>query len=234
MVTTTKHELPAIGRARDLTRTSRNAAGRKPSRKSEIVQERILDAAAKVFATKGYQLAKLSDIANEVGVHVTAIGYHFPTKDTLAEELINSLVSTVHRRVRASVEALPEQTPPRDRILAAATEFLCAILDKTEYITAHGNVVNQVPQEVRDRHFSLLAAFNGFWRGLVREACDAGAIRSSVDPSLATQMLMGTLIWTREWYKPGPKSPAQIAAEIVNTLFDGFAPERNASTEGQR
>ena len=69
-MTTNESEGPSIieaeGATRELNRTARNASGRKPSRKTEGVQEKILDAAAKVFAQKGYQLTKLSDISDEI------------------------------------------------------------------------------------------------------------------------------------------------------------------------
>lgn len=201
---------------------SRKAQGRKPSKKSGATRGKILAAAAKVFARNGYQHTKLTDIAAEVEVHVTALNYHFETKDDLVEEMMNTLVRHVTERVRASVGAVPSDATYRERILAGAQAFLSAILEEKDFITAHGHVLYQVPQSVRDRHFIHLAEANKFWRRLVAKAWEAGELREAIDPSLAMQILMGTLIWTREWYKAGRKSPEQIAGEIIDILFDGM------------
>lgn len=214
------------GRAKT-TRVSRKAQGRKPSKKSGATRGKILAAAAKVFSRKGYQLTKLSDIAAEVEVHVTALNYHFETKDHLVEEMMNALVHHVTESVQAGVAALPADSTCRERVLAGAVAFLEAILQQKDFITAHGHVLYQVPQDVRDRHFVHLQEGNIFWSRLVLEAWQKGELRRNVDPSLAMQILMGTLIWTREWYRPGRKSPAEIAAQIVDVLFDGMAPRTN-------
>jgi AcrR family transcriptional regulator len=209
---------------RELNRGAPNASGRKPSRKTELVQERILDEAAKIFARKGYQLAKLTDIAEAVGVHVTALRYHFLTKDDLVEDMMNSLVMYVNARVRESVGSLPPGTPVRARIDAAARAYMSATLQKREYMAAHANVLNQVPPALRRRHFKYLKQNNAFWRDMVGEAIRTGELRSDLNPSVATQVLMGTLIWTREWYKPGKSAPEELADAILEILFSGLAP----------
>lgn len=216
--------IEAEGATRELNRTARNALGRKPSRKTEGVQEKILDAAAKVFAQKGYQLTKLSDIADEVGVHVTALRYHFPTKDVLVEEMINSLTRQLHVRLHATIQQLPEEATYRQRIEAAAITYLNTTLQKLDYIAAHGNVINQVPQDVRDRHFILLNETNKVWRDLMAAAAAAGELRPGINVSLANQVLQGTLIWTREWYRPGGLTPTELAVEILDVLFGGLSP----------
>jgi AcrR family transcriptional regulator len=226
-MTTNESEEPSIieaeGATRELNRTARNASGRKPSRKTEGVQEKILDAAAKVFAQKGYQLTKLSDISDEIGLHVTALRYHFPTKDVLVEEMINSLTRQLHIRLLATLQQLPPETRYRERIKAAAITYLNTTLHKLDYIAAHGNVINQIPQDVRERHFNLLNETNRIWRDLMAAAAEAGELRPGINVSLANQVLQGTLIWTREWYRPDGLTPTDLAIQILDILFDGMA-----------
>ncbi|MDI6028926.1 TetR/AcrR family transcriptional regulator [Corticibacterium sp. UT-5YL-CI-8] len=220
---------------RELSRNAPNASGRKPSRKTEMVQARILDAAAKVFSVKGYQLTKLSDIAATIDVHVTALRYHFATKDVLVEEMMNSLVLYVSAQLREAVAQLPHDASPRAKIEAAARAFTRSTLGKPEYMSAHANVFNQVPADMRERHLVHLRKSNAFWRALVEEAATAGDLRSDLNLSLATQILMGTLIWTREWYKPGMSTPETIAEQILAILFDGLAPpDQRAAACGRK
>jgi AcrR family transcriptional regulator len=203
---------------------SRKAAGRKPSRKLEITRQRIVAAAAKVFSRKGYQLALLSEIAAEAGIHVTALYYHFDSKERLVEEMLNHLALRVANRVQAEVEALGEQASYRERILAAAKAQMAAILSETDYMKAHGRVLYQVPEDVRLRHFKILRLGYAIWRSLIHEAWLRGEIRRDLEPGITTQLLMGSLNWSPEWYKPGRLSPAEIAERAVDIAFDGMAP----------
>lgn len=207
-----------------VNRTAPSASGRRVNRKTEAVQEAILDAAAKVFAQKGYPLTKLGDISDALGMHVTALRYHFPTKDVIAEEIINRLIQLMLARVGEAVASLPEMAPVRDKIEAAAIAYLTTSLSKLDHVAAHGNVINQLPPDVREGHFRLLSRFNAIWRRLVDEAAERGELRPGINKSVATQVLLGTLIWTREWYRPGQLSPRALALEILDLLFDGFTP----------
>ncbi|GAA3444975.1 TetR/AcrR family transcriptional regulator [Planomonospora venezuelensis] len=51
-------------------------------------RRRILDAARRLFAERGYAATSLADIASAVGVTKTAVAYHFHPKDRLATELL--------------------------------------------------------------------------------------------------------------------------------------------------
>ena len=229
-------EPPSLETRRRLTRNAPAAVGRKPSRKTEVVQGRILDAAAKVFAAKGYQLAKLKDIADRVGVHVTALRYHFPTKDVLVEEMMNTQVIYVYACMQQAVAALAPGTSCREKIRTAARAYMAATVEKADYISAHSNVINQVPPALRRRHFVHLKRSNDFWRDLVVEAYGEGTIRRDLDVSVANQVLMGALIWTREWYKPGGRySPEALGDMILAILFDGLAPDdQRAAASGEK
>lgn len=207
-------------------RVSRKAAGRKPSQKAEVTRRRILKAAAKIFARHGYHLALLGNIARDAGVHVTALYYYFDTKEHLVEEMLNRFAIANDEAVRASVQALPAGASYRDKITAAAITQVSAMLSEIDFMAAHSRVLYQVPQDVRDRHFVYLRAGLFFWRALVKGAWDSGEIRRELDPTIATQILMGALNWTPEWYHPGRKTPAEIARDAVDIMFDGMAARR--------
>ncbi len=51
-------------------------------------RSRILAAARRLFAERGYAATSLADIASAVGLSKTAVAYHFHPKDRLAAELI--------------------------------------------------------------------------------------------------------------------------------------------------
>jgi len=214
-------------------RISKKAAGRKPSRKAEVTRQRILQAAAKIFARNGYHLSLLGDIAREAGMHVTALYYYFDTKEHLVEEMLNRFAMAVNTRVLDAVQALPPDITYREKITAAAVTQLECIVSEADFMAAHSRVLYQVPQELRDRHFVYLRTGFYFWRALMKGAWDSGEIRRDFDPTIATQILMGSLNWTPEWYRPGGKTPAEIARDAVDIMFEGMGEGRGTPVKSR-
>ncbi len=215
-----------------VNRASPLASNRKISRKTEGVQAAILETAAQIFARKGYYLTKLSDISDELGMHVTALRYHFTTKDVIAAEIVNRVIRTNLDSLCQTLEDLGPGTSSRDKIAAAIQTYMRVSAANKAGIAAHGNIVNQLPVEVKDEHYELLHEFLDIWRDLVSEAAARGELRPGLSPSIATQVILGTVIWSREWYRPEIGTPDNIAAEMTRMLFGGLmtdepSPARN-------
>jgi hypothetical protein len=140
--------------------------------------------------------------------------------------MLNRFAIATNSAVLEAVQALPADASFRDKITAAAVAQVSSVLSESDFMTAHSRVLHQVPQEVRDRHFVYIRTGFYFWRALINGAWDAGEIRRDLDPTIATQILMGSLNWTPEWYHPGSKTPAEIARDAVDIMFDGMTARR--------
>jgi AcrR family transcriptional regulator len=69
-------------------------------KKSEISVTHIVDATIRVLARQGYAHTSLMDIANEVGMSKGAVHYHFPTKEALISQVLETAVEAVAERTR--------------------------------------------------------------------------------------------------------------------------------------
>jgi AcrR family transcriptional regulator len=67
--------------------------------RSRETRARLLVAAEKVFAEKGYDGAKLSDIAEEAGVSVGAVYFRFKDKDALFQAIAESFATEVRAKL---------------------------------------------------------------------------------------------------------------------------------------
>jgi len=76
----------------------------------------ILDAALTVFAERGFDAARLDDIAQRAGVAKGTLYLYFADKQTLFEELIRSAVDPILERLSA-ISAVPDM--PADKVLEA-------------------------------------------------------------------------------------------------------------------
>jgi AcrR family transcriptional regulator len=69
-------------------------------KKSEISIAHIVEATMRVLARQGYAHTSLMDIANEVGMSKGAVHYHFPTKEALITQVLETAVDAVAERTR--------------------------------------------------------------------------------------------------------------------------------------
>ena len=78
--------------------------------------ERILDAATRVFSTKGYHGTLVDEIATEAETSKGGVYFHFPNKQAIFLALLDRLVSMLRERIAAAVATEAE---PLDRADAA-------------------------------------------------------------------------------------------------------------------
>jgi AcrR family transcriptional regulator len=70
------------------------------------IDEGILDAAAALFARRGFAKTSVQDVADAVGLSKAGLLHHFPSKDALHEAVL-AQATTLGRRVLEQVEDLP-------------------------------------------------------------------------------------------------------------------------------
>ena len=76
-------------------------------KKSKISIASIVDAAVRVLARQGYARTSLMDIANEVGMSKGAVHYHFPTKEALMAQVLQTACDAVATRTRGAWATRP-------------------------------------------------------------------------------------------------------------------------------
>lgn len=211
-----------LSTAEYINRASPQAANRRINRKTEGVQNAILDAAAGVFAKNGYHLTKLTDISEALDMHVTALRYHFATKEVIASELANRVARRNLAELTAALEAASPEASIREKLTTAVDAYIRTLIENRLDIAAHGNVINQLPADLREEHYKLLQQFNAIWRDLLADAVKSGELRGDLNPSIATQVLLGAMTWTREWYRPEGAGAEEIARQMRMMLFDGL------------
>jgi TetR/AcrR family transcriptional regulator, cholesterol catabolism regulator len=214
-----------IPKSKSLQRAPRagNAAGRKELKKSALTRQRILDAAASIFALKGYGRTLMGEIAESAGIHITALYYHFNTKDDLAEGVINHIAFVNHRDIVHCMKALPPEATFFEKLRTAIRTQLEGIVTHREYILAQSKVLTELPDARQERHRAIWRKSAAFWRQLLQEGKKAGAIRADLDPSIVRMTLQGSINWTIEWYRPGGRSAREIADQFADTMLNGIA-----------
>ena len=76
----------------------------RPRRKGEITAERILDAAERLFAERGYGATTLRDVAASVGIRNPSLYNHFRSKESLYAAVLERGIRPVLDMLAAEVE----------------------------------------------------------------------------------------------------------------------------------
>lgn len=191
--------------------------------KSARTRTRILDAAAHVLSIKGYAGTRLSDVAEYAELQAPAIYYYFPSRDHLIEEVMFTGIAEMGKHLLEVLDALPPETSPLDRILAAVEAHLRHELELSDYTTASIRNSGQLPERLRTRQLKEQAAYDAIWGRLFDAAADNGQLRSDLDPRMAQALVVGSLNWTAEWWNPRRTSLDLIVMNAQSLVRNGLA-----------
>lgn len=184
----------------------------------------ILQAAAALFASKGYAATSIRDIADSVGLLSGSLYYHFTSKEEILLEAHARGVAQVTEAVRAAIEAHSE---PWQTITAACKAHLSVLLGPSPFsqvITPQfpGSFEGALRQTLLDQRND----YEALLKGLVTDL----SLPDQVDPRLFRLALLGALNWAQTWYREsGPSSPEEIANDIID-MFRNQLDESDSST----
>lgn len=112
-------------------------------KKDLSTEEKILNAAKKVFLTKGMDGARMQDIADEAGINKALLHYYFRSKDKLFEHIFLEVVSAFLPRIFAILES---EISLFDKIELFCNEYITQEI-KTPYVPIFIlNEINRQPQ----------------------------------------------------------------------------------------
>jgi AcrR family transcriptional regulator len=99
-------------------------------------QQRLLDAAERLFADHGFGAASVRDITKNADCNVAAVNYHFGSKENLYIEVFRRRMTALRDARLASIQAVMSQTqsqPTLEQLLRTfATAFLEPLIDQSD------------------------------------------------------------------------------------------------------
>jgi AcrR family transcriptional regulator len=168
----------------------------------------ILEAAAALFAERGYLGASIRDIGERVGLLGGSLYHHIKSKEALFIRIHDLALDAAAARIMAAVDGRRDSW---DRLEAAAVTMLEVQLDPRSITMPMMNDFRSVPPEVRAQLVAKRDQFEALFVRLVDDLpLDPGIDRRVFRLSLLT-LLNNVSIW----YRPGALSPADIGRQIV-------------------
>lgn len=112
---------------------------------SHNTEERILDAAKTIFHKKGFEGARMQEIADEAGINKALLHYYFRTKENLFDAVFKSALTEIFSKLFITMDA---NIPLEDKLTNLIKEYI-GFLQKNSYIPGFIIAeINQNPQKI--------------------------------------------------------------------------------------
>lgn len=196
-----KTQVLPIGRQRAARRLPEGAQG---DRYHDIIQ-----AAAVLFAERGYLATSMRDIAERVGLLGGSLYHHVRSKEDLFVAVHDFALQHASERI---TEALAGLADPWARLEAACVRQLEIQLDPDVVAIPFLTDFRNVPPEILEK---LIARRDVFEEAYV-ELVDSLPLPAHIDPSLYRVLLLSLINSVSAWYRPGRMTPAEIGRQIIH------------------
>jgi AcrR family transcriptional regulator len=137
----------------------------------QVTRARLLDAAAAVFARRGYRRASVEEVASEAGYTIGALYSNFAGKEEVLLALLEQEVARITQRI---VKAAQAEGDPVDKLRAAAREWMRFLDDEPDLcvLMIEFWTIWVRDDDLRPRHAERYDAVRRFIGGLIEERAD--------------------------------------------------------------
>jgi hypothetical protein len=133
-------------------------------------------------------------------------------------------VRDLRAKVANALEMLPPAADSLDRLITTVRTHVLTILEMDAFNLAYHKIHDQVPPELNERNKRDARSYARFWTQVFNEAVRDGHLRDDLDSRLTRLLIVGSITWMNEWYKPkGASSPEDIASALIDLFFKGAA-----------
>jgi TetR/AcrR family transcriptional regulator, cholesterol catabolism regulator len=198
----------------------KKTASRKPKGGRRRRTAEIIDAAAHVFAKRGFHGASTQDIANVLGVRQASLYYYFPSKEVALEMVC---ARGVEGFVEAAISVTESPGPVSKKIAALIASHLSPLRDRGDYVQVFLNERRHLPAESRKRIGRHSRAIEKLFEDVLRAGVQDGEFRADLDPRLTALAILGMANAVAAWYGKEKQRPLEKIAEIFASLIlDGI------------
>lgn len=192
-------------------RTPRGAARR----------DEILSVAIQVCSASGHGDASLREIAEAAHIKKGLLTYYFPTK----EALLFAIGDDMHRQYNALMDEWlsREFIDPFDRLAGLFEAHVLQTCRLVEQVRVSYETVRHLSAPHREAIRSSREHYSAGLASMIDACRPQGWVDDAPTPSLVVAAL-SILNWVYVWYRPGPRQPAEIAAEVTARALATLGP----------
>jgi len=186
-------------------------------------RRRLLDAAVRVFARKGYHASRVGDIAEEAGVAHGLLYHYFESKDAVLEAIFRETWGELLAAIRDVEES---GLPAREQLRQVAAIILRSWKRRPDVVRVLVREIARSP-DLHRRFDELGELFAAIERIVALGQAD-GAFRDELDPRLTSWIFYGALEeiltgWVLGRLDDGEEAVARAERTVVEVITGGLA-----------
>jgi AcrR family transcriptional regulator len=185
-------------------------------------RQELLAIAGRQFAEKGFTNTTVRDIADAAGILSGSLYHHFPSKESMVDELLRSFQDELFGQYD---EILASDDDARTKLERAVRVSFEAIENHPAEVAIFQNDADHLG---RLDGFGYLADRNAqsrqVWITLLEEGVASGVLRPDLDITLTYRFIRDTVWVAVRWYRPGGGlTHTEVADQYVRILLDGIS-----------
>lgn len=185
---------------------------RATSPKKELLRKIVLEAAARLFAERGFGGTNLQDLADELNISRPALYYYFKSKEDILASLIEEVTMfSVHQ---ATQIANRSQSNPTEALRSMVISHSKWLLDHRIQFRVIDRTESNLPKTVQNSHDLAKRQLLDNFRRTIERGISLGHFRP-VDPTVAAFSIIGMCSWTAWWFKSDGRLPAEVVSKSI-------------------
>jgi len=186
------------------------------------VRRRLVEAAVRLFAEKGYENASVSEIVAAAGVTKGSMYHYFQAKDDLLFEIYHGVLAMQQDRLERLAGGPGTAV---DRLRAVAVDVVVTTVEHLDWTTVFFRSMHLLEPAKWATVRAARRRYHDRFRAIVEEGQASGLFRTDVSADLAVHFFFGSVHHLQTWYRPeGAMNAPQIGNVFAQLLIDGQAP----------
>ena len=158
--------------------------------KANDKHEKIIEAAVKVFASKGFYNAKVAEIAREAGIADGTIYLYFKNKDDILISLFEEKINKIILRVQAEIQKIDD---PVEKLRKFITLHLKLVREDRHLAEVIQVELRQSNKFMREYDPVKFLDYMNIISSVVKEGQQRNIFRKEVSPGIVKRALFGAL-----------------------------------------
>ncbi len=187
-------------------------------------RRQILDAAVRVFAAKGFNQCRVSDIADEAGVAYGLVYHYFGSKDEVLDTLFTERWNLM---LEVITDIDKQEIPARDKLWAIASFIVDSYAHDPDVMKVIIVEVTRAANTFGRTHLDTIQEAYDRIAGIVEKAQAEGEFRDDVTPRFAAMAFYGAIEqvltgWIFGSLPQGEAEFEQAKSFVVETICGGL------------
>lgn len=190
----------------------------KDHKSERVTRERVIDAAAALFAERGYGSTTTREIAERLDIQRASLYYHVSSKDQILFDVCELAMNQGLAEVRSAMDELAAADAMQRLRRLIETHLASSLNNRNRHLTMLLEL-RSLPPEPRARLMALRDGYEAEIDAAIAAAQNEGYLRSDLKVTDLRLILLNMLNWTLIWYADDGSYTPHGLAELMSTIF---------------